>query len=157
MDFNQGGVKMRHGILIFFFTAIIQVAAFSQGATLDGLVLVGNKTGLSSVSRKQLNGIFRGSQSIWKTNEQVTVVMPSSKAEYAEQFAGAVLQMSHAAVQKYWLALVFQGRANPPIFLNSSLEIVDYIKKNPGSIGVVKLSEREVPAAMLISISDRQK
>jgi ABC-type phosphate transport system substrate-binding protein len=148
---------MKHGILIFLFTAIMQTAAFGQGATLDGLVLIGNKTGLSNVSRKQMNGIFRGSQSIWKTNEQVTIVMPSSKAEFSEQFSGAVLQMSHAALQKYWLALVFQGRANPPIFLNSSLEIVDYIKKNPGSIGVVKLSEREVPAAMLISISDRQK
>jgi ABC-type phosphate transport system substrate-binding protein len=146
---------MKHSIRIFLFTLIVPFTTFAQGSSLDGLILLGNKTGLSSVNRKQMNGIFRGSQSIWKTNEQVTVVMPSSKAEFSEQFSGAVLQMSHAALQKYWLALVFQGRANSPIFLNSSAEIVDYIKKNPGAIGVVKLPEREIPAGMLIPIIDR--
>ena len=116
---------------------------------------MGNKKGLVSLNRKQMNGIFRVNQSIWKTNEQVIVVMPSSKAEFADQFAKSVLQMSHSALQKYWLALVFQGRANAPVFLNSSAEIIDYVKKNPGAIAIVKSTEREIPAGMSITITDR--
>lgn len=146
---------MRKFKLLFVCFILLQTVTFAQQVSLDGLLLMGNKTGLVSVNRKQLNGIFRGTQSIWKSNEQVIVVMPSSKAEYAEQFANGVLQMSHAALQKYWLALVFQGRANAPVFLNSSAEIVDYVKKNPGAIAIVKSSEREIPAGMSITITDR--
>lgn len=146
---------MRKFKLLFVCFILLQTVTFAQQVSLDGLLLMGNKTGLVSVNRKQLNGIFRGTQSIWKSNEQVIVVMPSSKAEYAEQFANSVLQMSHAALQKYWLALVFQGRANAPVFLNSSAEIVDYVKKNPGAIAIVKSTEREIPAGMSITITDR--
>jgi ABC-type phosphate transport system substrate-binding protein len=149
------GLMMRKFKLFFVCFILLQTVTFAQQVSLDGLLLMGNKTGLVSVNRKQLNGIFRGTQSIWKSNEQVIVVMPSSKAEYAEQFANSVLQMSHAALQKYWLALVFQGRANAPVFLNSSAEIVDYVKKNPGAIAIVKSSEREIPAGMSITITDR--
>ncbi|MFN5370687.1 MAG: hypothetical protein ACK5B6_04415 [Bacteroidia bacterium] len=141
--------------LIFVFIVVFQTATFSQQLSLDGLLLIGNQTGLTSINRKQMNGIFRGTQSIWKSKEQVIVVMPSSKADFAEQFAGSVLQMSHSALQKYWLALVFQGRANAPVFLNSSSEIIEYVKKNPGAIAVVKAAEREIPAGMSITISDR--
>ena len=146
---------MRTLKLIFVCVVLMQSATFAQQLSLDGLMLIGNKTGLTSINRKQMNGIFRGTQSIWKSNEQVVVVMPSSKAEFAEQFAASVLQMSHSALQKYWLALVFQGRANAPVFLNSSSEIIEYVKKNPGAIAVVKAAERDIPAGMAITISDR--
>ena len=146
---------MRTLKLIFVCVVLMQSATFAQQLSLDGLMLIGNKTGLTSINRKQMNGIFRGTQSIWKSKEQVIVVMPSSKAEFAEQFAASVLQMSHSALQKYWLALVFQGRANAPVFLNSSSEIIEYVKKNPGAIAVVKAAERDIPAGMAITISDR--
>jgi ABC-type phosphate transport system substrate-binding protein len=156
MDFKvMEGLMMRKFRLFFVCFILFQTVTFSQQVSLDGLSLMGNKTGLVSVNRKQLNGIFRGNQSIWKTNEQVIVVMPSSKAEFADQFAKSVLQMSHSALQKYWLALVFQGRANAPVFLNSSAEIIDYVKKNPGAIAIVKSTEREIPAGMSITITDR--
>ena len=94
---------------------------YGQNSSLQGLLLIGNKTGLESVSRKQMQEIFRGSQSIWNTNEQVIVVMPSNKADFADDFASSVLQMTQTALHKYWLGLVFQGRSNAPVFLNSSI------------------------------------
>ena len=128
---------------------------YGQNSSLQGLLLIGNKTGLESVSRKQMQEIFRGSQSIWNTNEQVIVVMPSNKADFADDFASSVLQMTQTALHKYWLGLVFQGRSNAPVFLNSSAEILEYVKRNQGAIGMVKMSENAVPKGMLIAISNR--
>lgn len=128
---------------------------YGQNSSLQGLLLIGNKTGLESVSRKQMQEIFRGSQSIWNTNEQVIVVMPSNKADFADDFASSVLQMTQTALHKYWLGLVFQGRSNAPVFLNSSAEILEYVKRNQGAIGIVKMSEKAVPNGMLIAISNR--
>ena len=127
---------------------------YGQTSSMQGLLLIGNKTGLESVSRKQLQGIFRGSQSIWNTNEDVIIVMPSNKADFADDFA-SVLQTTQTALHKYWLGLVFQGRSNAPVFLNSSAEILEYVKRNQGAIGMVKMSENAVPKGMLIAISNR--
>lgn len=127
----------------------------AQELSLDGLVLIGNKTGYKVMNRKQISTVFRGNQSIWPSREPVAIVMPSFKAEYANQFSSSILQMSHSELQKYWLALVFQGRANAPVFLNSSAEIIDYVKNNPGAIGIVKANDREIPVGLVINISDR--
>jgi ABC-type phosphate transport system substrate-binding protein len=137
-------------LLILFNTTLNQ-----QNSSMQGLIVVGNKTGLETINKKQLKGIFRGSQTIWPTNEQVIVVMPSIKADFADDFATSVLQMSQSAIHKYWLELVFQGRAHTPVFLNSNSEILEFIKTTPGAIGVVKMQEREIPKGLIISISNR--
>jgi ABC-type phosphate transport system substrate-binding protein len=143
--------KILYILLLLMFT---KGTLYGQTSSMQGLLLIGNKTGLESVSRKQLQGIFRGSQSIWNTNEDVIVVMPSNKADFADDFA-SVLQTTQTALHKYWLGLVFQGRADPPVFLNSSEEILEYVKRNQGAIGMVKMSEKAVPKGMLIAISNR--
>lgn len=143
-------------LLILSLMMLLKGTFHLETSSSEGLLLIGNKTGLESVSRKQLKGIFSGLQSIWNTKEQVVVVMPSSKADFADYFASSVLQMTQSELHKYWLGLVFQGRANPPVFLNSSKEILEYVKNNPGAIGMVKMSEKEeVPRGMLIAISNR--
>jgi ABC-type phosphate transport system substrate-binding protein len=146
---------MKKTLYILFFIISLKGTVCAQTSSWQGLVLVGNKTGLESVSKKQIQGIFRGTQTIWDTNEQVIVVMPSNKADFADDFASSILQMTQSSLHKYWLGLVFQGRANAPVFLNSSAEIIDYVKKNQGAIGMVKMSEKAVPNGMLITISNR--
>jgi ABC-type phosphate transport system substrate-binding protein len=146
---------MKKILYILLFLMFTKGTLYGQTSSMQGLLLIGNKTGLESVSRKQLQGIFRGSQSIWNTNEDVIIVMPSNKADFADDFASSVLQMTQPALQKYWLGLVFQGRSNAPVFLNSSAEILEYVKRNQGAIGMVKMSENAVPKGMLIAISNR--
>ena len=127
----------------------------SQAQSMDGFVVAGNKTGLNSVSKNDLARIFQGKESLWKTGEEVILVMPSAKSEAGGLFAEKVLNMSYTALQKYWLILVFQGRASAPVFLNSNAEMLDYIKRNPGAIGVLKMPEKEVGAEFIIPINDR--
>ena len=121
----------------------------------EGLKLIGNNTGLESVNKKQLKGIFLGSRSLWKTGEQVLVVMPSARSDFSEQFSQSALQLSYPALQKFWLGLVFQGRANAPIFLHSSAEILEFVKRNPGAIAMVRLPEKEISPELLIPVAER--
>ena len=140
--------------ILILVSIFLLVGGMSFGQGLGDLQLIGNKTGLSSVSKKQIREIFRGGQSIWKTGEQVLLVMPSAKSDFALQFSETVLQMSYPALQKFWLALVFQGRANAPVFLNSSQEILEFVKRNPGALAFVKLPAREINPAFLIAVED---
>lgn len=146
---------MKKIFYLFFILVFFKGTLYSQTSSLQGLLVIGNKTGLETVTKKQLKGIFRGSQSIWPSNEQVIIVMPSMKADFAADFANVVLQMTQSALHRYWLELVFQGRAHPPVFLNSNAEILEFVRNNPGAIGIVKMPEKEVPRGMLIAISAR--
>ncbi len=139
------------GLIIGMF---LLISAALRAQTPEGFVLIGNKTGLKSVSKKQLAGIFQGSQSLWKTGEQVIVVMPSAKSDFSSQFSEKILKMSYPALQKFWLSLVFQGRASAPVFLNSSTEMLEFIRRNPGAIAVVKMSEREAGSDWIIQVTD---
>lgn len=145
--------------MIRFFTVIFLTLFFSlktsaQHVSFSGLTLVGNNTGLKAVTSKQAASIFKGNQSHWTTKEQVIIVMPTSRADFSEQFATGVINGSHSTLQKYWLALVFQGRSSPPVFLNSSEEILDFVRRNPGSIAFLDLPEREIPSGLLIRVTD---
>ena len=55
-------------------------------------------------------------------------------------------------MQKFWLSLVFQGRNNPPVFLDSDKDIISYIEKNPGAIGIISRSNTDINTALIINI-----
>jgi ABC-type phosphate transport system substrate-binding protein len=46
--------------------------------------------------------------------------------------------MTGDQLNKFWLALVFQGKAKAPVFYGSSTDVENYVTQNPGAIGVVE-------------------
>jgi ABC-type phosphate transport system substrate-binding protein len=120
--------------------------SFSQ----DFLV-VGNDTGITSLTNSELISIFKPKNNRWENNRPVIIVLPGSGSDISEAVARQVYGKSFVAVQKYWLSLVFQGRFNAPYFFNTDEEVLNFIKKNPGAIGFVS-SSNGVPENLLIRI-----
>ncbi len=114
-------------------------------------VLIGNRTGTSDVDAAALHAIFRGERSIWASRQTVIIVLPSSRADYAEEFARVALDMTRTSMQKYWLALVFQGRANPPVFLDTADDVVAFVKRTPGTVAMVP-SRSDPPKELVIQV-----
>lgn len=92
------------------------------------IVVIGNKTTYHYSSIKNIREIFRGKYALWPNGISVTVVLPAPKSEDAEEIAKYLYNNTAVWMQKYWLSLVFQGRSNPPIFLDTDQEIIDYVK-----------------------------
>jgi ABC-type phosphate transport system substrate-binding protein len=138
--------------LFNLFCLLVSLNLFGQTDNLGGLVLIGNSVGSQSLNVKKVKDIFKGKVASWPNNETVTLVMPSSKCSFAELYAKEVFGTSYTGVQKYWLALVFQGRASAPVFMQSSKEILEYIKQNPGAIALVDLNAKDIPSSYLIKL-----
>ncbi len=66
-----------------------------------------------------------------------------------------VYDMSSDEVKKYWLALVFQGKAEAPAFFNSINELQAFVAENPGAIGIVDASA--VPGNTQVVLIDGKK
>jgi ABC-type phosphate transport system substrate-binding protein len=141
-------------IIITLLFAIIGGDTLYGQVSMNAVTIIGNKTGFSSNSAKEIKQVFRGKYANWSTREQVIIVLPASKSSSAEIVASVVYGNTVSGVQKYWLSLVFQGRSNPPVFLDTDEEIISYVKRTSGSIGVISSGNQKVPGNLIISINN---
>ena len=139
-------------LILITIAFVLSTKLFAQ-QDLSRLVVIGNKTGLNSVSLKELRKIFKGKYTNWSNGETVTIVLPSPKTNNAELVAKVIYQTSVPSMQKYWLSLVFQGRFSPPIFTDSDLETLQQIQKTPGAIGIVDNDASGIPRAFIIQVT----
>ena len=135
-------------VFLLFFVCLGFIQAKSQTSNIQ---IIGNSTGLKEVTLKECKSIFKGKYSNWKTNEQVIIVLPTSKNEISEIVAKLIFDGTVKSMQKYWLSLVFQGRSNPPIFLENDQETIQFIQKNPGAIGFIS-NETRAPKGLIIDL-----
>ena len=84
----------------------------------------------------------------------VTVVLPSARADFTDLFARQALGMTRAAMQRYWLAIVFQGRANPPVPQDSAAEVLAYVQRTPGAVGLVPAVTPGIPKSLVIRVKN---
>ena len=138
----------------FFYTIFLSffLTTYLSAQAEERLIIIGNKTGLTELTLKDARDIFKGKMAFWKNKEEVIVVLPSPKSNDAEYVAKDIFQTSVTGMQKHWLALVFQGRANPPVFVQSTREAIDYVNKNPGAIAALHCKISEVPASIIINL-----
>lgn len=139
----------------FYYTLFLSLflSSFLPAQSGESLIIIGNKTALTELTLKDARDIFKGKMAFWKNKEEVIIVLPSPKSDDAEYVAKEIFQTSVTGMQKYWLALVFQGRSNPPVFVQSTKEAIEYVNKNPGAIAALYCKILEVPASIIIKLN----
>lgn len=146
-----------HHIVSFCLVLIVGIVfspmAFAQTVWSE-LTVIGNKTGKTQFTAREVRDIFRGKTSTWPNNITVSIALPSPQSTSAEPVARVIYGTKPTAVQKFWLLQVFQGRANPPSFFDSDQELIQFIQKTPGSIGVVSSAMPLPPSVTTISIQN---
>lgn len=125
-------------IFLFLWAA---VGSTSWAQTLPpGAVVVANESGVDGVTTAELRKLMRGELKRWKNGSDlsVTVVLPSTKLPECVDISQFLVNSSRpASLQKYWLSLVFEGRAVAPVFARTQAEILSEVIAKPGAIGVV--------------------
>lgn len=112
-------------------------AAHAQKAETWDLIVIGNEIGSELLTEKELRDYMSAKRNFWKNGRAVVVVLPAPKSPSAQRVAEVIYGKSVTGVQKFWLSVVFQGRSNPPVFTDTDGEMVDYVLKTPGAIGVM--------------------
>jgi ABC-type phosphate transport system substrate-binding protein len=125
---------------------------FAQNKGANDFVILGNDIGIKSSSVKHIQSIFRGKYSSWSNKQGVIIVLPSKKNESCAATTSFLYETSITAMQKFWLSQVFQGRSNAPVFLDTDEEIIIYVQKNPGAIGIIKKPVSNISPTLIINI-----
>jgi hypothetical protein len=121
----------------YLFTAALIFVGFSVHAQDLPLTVVSNSKG-APVEMKftSLKSILRGEKLRWPDGTKITIALMKTNTPGGSTICKKIYNMSADELNKYWLALVFQGKGQAPVFFNSASELEAFIAQTPGAIGV---------------------
>jgi hypothetical protein len=102
------------------------------------LVVIANGKGIpTEMKLPQFQSTMRGEKLRWPDGNKVIIALLKSSTPIGVSTSKKIYNMSANELNKYWLALVFQGKADAPNFFNSESELEEFVSQTNGAIGVV--------------------
>jgi hypothetical protein len=120
---------------VFIISIYFHLPAISQDMN---LVVIANGKGVPSEMKVgQLKSTMRGEKLRWPDGSKVIIALMKSSTPIGINTSKKIYNMSANELNKYWLALVFQGKADAPNFFNSEAELEEFVSQTKGAIGVI--------------------
>jgi hypothetical protein len=120
----------------FAAAALLLTMCFTSYAQ-EPLTVIGNAKGApSELKLGQLQSILKGEKQRWADGTKVVIALMKTNTPIGSTTSKKILNMSGDQLNKYWLGLVFQGKADAPSFFNSISELENFVAQTPGAIGV---------------------
>ena len=137
---------MKRKVFNLIMTAFVGLMVSWTGLAQEGdLVIVGNSESVpAEMDMGQLKSILRGEKLRWKDGAQVVIALMKTSTPIGSNTSRKLYDMTGNELNKYFLALVFQGKLKAPAFFNSSDELEAYVAQTPGAIGVLQKANDEV-------------
>lgn len=120
----------------FYTTALILTGLFVRAQDLPLTVVCNSKGAPVEMKFTSLKSILRGEKLRWPDGTKITIALMKTNTPGGSSICKKIYNMSADELNKYWLALVFQGKGQAPVFFNSPSELEAFIAQTPGAIGV---------------------
>lgn len=120
--------------------ALLPGPASAQGVDRSLRVVVNKDNKLASMTTDDLTRIFLGKKTLWDSGTRIVPVMPEEESATGELFLSGTLKKSVSQFRAYWKRLLFSGGgAVPKVFRNHD-QLLDFVARQPGAIGIVEAS-----------------
>jgi len=142
---------MRQKIICFGFSLLAIILLSSPVKAQDGLTIIGNLESVpADMDMTQLQAVLRGEQMRWDDGTKVKIALMKTNTPTGTLASEKIYNMTGNELNKYFLALVFQGKVKAPAFFNTESELEAYIGQTPGAIGVVQNTGNDQVKIVLI-------
>ena len=102
------------------------------------LTAVSNISGApAEMKLSELKSVLMGETQRWKNGKRIVIALMKTNTPVGKVTSSKIYDMSGDELNKYWLSLVFQGKAQAPVFFTSLSELQNFVAQNPGAIGIV--------------------
>ena len=135
--------------MFFVFFLFFSAAVMSQETT---LVALGNQAGVPSMMKlSELKSVLMGEKQRWENGNRVIIALMKTSTPIGKATSSKIYDMSGNELNKFWLALVFQGKAQAPNFFNSPNDLENFVAQNPGAIGILDkpISDPEIKSIII--------
>ncbi len=116
------------------------------------LTVIGNSESVpEELNMEQLVSIMKGEKLRWEDGSAIKIALMKTSTPIGIGTCKKIYRMSGNELNKYFLALVFQGKVKAPTFFNSTSELEDYVAQTPGAIGVIQTVTDEQNRIVLVN------
>jgi ABC-type phosphate transport system substrate-binding protein len=116
----------------------VLLAGFAPVAeTADFKVVVNTSNPISSITTKELSGLFLKKDLTWPDGQTVSAVDLRPDSPVRIEFTTAIHGKKISAIKSYWQRQIFQGKAVPPMERSSEADVLAYVAAKPGGVGYV--------------------
>jgi len=117
---------------------LLLCVSFNCKSQQPALFAVGNSSGAPATMKlSELKSILMGEKQRWKNGDKILIALMKTNTSLGKATSSRIYDMTGDELNKFWLALVFQGRAQAPSFFSSPAELANYVAQNPGAIGIL--------------------
>src|SRR5208282_342088 len=140
-DRKEYAMKYRKILLSLFLLAAGSIIFGATSSLADDIKIIANSTvNVDTISLAELKAVFLEERSSIGSTHVEPVLQKDGPAH--EAFLQEYLGMSDDNLQAYYRALVFTGRGSMPKVLGSDAEVVAYVARTRGAIGIVSSATR---------------
>lgn len=121
-----------------FVCIVLLLINFCACAQNETLTVISNEKGApAALKMSELKSILMGEKQRWRNGNKITIALLKTNTPAGADICKKIYDMSSDDLKKYWLALVFEGKADAPAFFNTASEIENFVSENPGAIGII--------------------
>ena len=143
---------MKHLIIIGLI--FLHLVARAQN---EPLVVITNKKGApEEMKMTELRSIMMGERQRWKDGNKIRIALMKPSTQTGISTCKKIYDKDGDEVKKFWLGLVFQGKADAPVFFNSEAELKTFVSENEGAIGIVEIFVN-TPDIKMVSIDGKRE
>lgn len=130
---------MKQKIFFFGFSVLAGLLLGSSAIAQNSLTIIGSIESVpSELDMSQLKAVLKGEQMRWQDGTKVKIALMKTNTPIGTNTSERIYEMTGNELNKYFLALVFQGKVKAPAFFNSESELEAYVAQTPGAIGVLQ-------------------
>lgn len=121
---------------------LLALAPAGAGADKPGFaVVVNTESKLQKISDDDLLRIYLGKKTLWEeTSTRIQPALLEEDHATAQSFLEGTLKKSVSQYRAYWKRLLFSGGGSSPRTFRTSAQVIDFVTRQPGGIGVVESS-----------------
>jgi hypothetical protein len=125
-----------HTRIFILLICFLQGAVFASAQDTPLSIVSHVKGAPQDMKLNTLKSVLKGERQRWPDGTKITIALMKTNTPAGNAICRKIYNMSADELNKYWLALVFQGKGQAPVFFNSSAELEAFIAQTPGAIGV---------------------
>ena len=126
-------------VIVSSFTVERYKSAFAPPQLAGGKlsVIVHSANAADQISLTNLKASFKGQNVRWNDRKKIRLALMKTSTATGKLTAENVMGMTGSEMDKFYLALVFQGKITAPKFFHSESELSEYVKITDGAIGII--------------------
>ncbi len=122
-------------------------------------IIINRETTVPSLTRADVEQIYMGKKTTWDDGWPIVAVMLNEDSEASREFLAVFLNKSPEQYRAYWRKEIFSGASAVPRTFDTEEQILDFVARTQGAIGVVMEIPRgsEVTVAPVADVAARQR